>query len=165
MVKAVLLDQLPYREPSQLVKIAEAESDTRIPETLDFTTAHDLRERSHSFEHMSLFRDGGGAIVENSEPELLSGLRVAYDYFDTLGARMQLGRSFKQEEDTPQTRFEAVLSHGLWLRRFGGDPSIVGRNVRLSGRSYLVVGVLPENFRPFMRSGLTDNPEIYTARL
>ncbi len=162
VVKAVLLDQLPYREPSQLVKIAEGEPDTGIPETLDFTTAHDLRERSHSFEHMSLFRDGGGAIVENGEPELLSGLRVAHDYFDTLGARMQLGRSFKPEEDTPQTRFEAILSHGLWLRRFGGDPAIIGRNVRLSGRSYLVVGVLPENFRPFMRSGLTDNPEIYT---
>ncbi len=163
VVKGVLLDQLPYREPSQLVKIAEGDPDTRVPETIDFTTAYDLRERSHSFEHMSLFRDGGGAIVENGEPELLSGLRVGYDYFDTLGARMQLGRTFKPEEDAPQTRYEAILSHGLWLRRFGGDPSIVGRNIRLSGRSFLVVGVLPENFRPFARSGFTDAPEIYTA--
>ena len=163
VVKGVLLDQLPYREPSQLVKIAEGDPDTRVPETIDFTTAYDLRERSRSFEHMSLFRDGGGAIVENGEPELLSGLRVGYDYFDTLGARMQLGRAFKPEEDTPQTRYEAILSHGLWLRRFGGDASIVGRNIRLSGRTFLVVGVLPENFRPFTRSGFTDAPEIYTA--
>jgi len=162
VVKGVLLDQLPYREPSQLVKIAEAEPDTRVPETIDFTTAYDLRERSHSFEDMSLFRDGGGAIVENGEPELLSGLRVGYDYFDTLGARMELGGTFKPEEDTPQTRYEAILSHGLWLRRFGGDPSIIGRDIRLSGRTFLVVGVLPENFRPFTRSGLTDAPEIYT---
>ena len=162
VVKGVLLDQLPYREPSKLVKIAEAETDTGTPETIDFTTAYDLRERSHSFSHMSLFRDGGGAIVENGEPELLSGLRVGYDYFDTLGARMQLGRTFKPEEDTSQTRYEAILSHGLWLRRFGGDPSIIGRNIRLSDRTFLVVGVLPENFRPFARSGEMDTPEIYT---
>jgi putative ABC transport system permease protein len=162
VVKGVLLDQLPYREPSQLVKIAEAETDTGTPETIDFTTAYDLRGRSHSFSHMSLFRDGDGAIVENGEPELLSGLRVGHDYFDTLGTRMQLGRTFKPEEDTPQTRYEAILSHGLWLRRFGGDASIVGRNIRLSNRTYLVVGVLPENFRPFTRSGEIDTPEIYT---
>ena len=164
VVKGVLLDQLPYREPSQLVKIAEADSDSvsTIPETIDFTTTHDLRDRSHSFEHMSLFRDGDGAIVENGEPELLSGLRVGYDYFDTLGARMQLGRTFTPEEDTPQTRFEAILSHGLWLRRFGGDPSIIGRNIHLSDRTYLVVGVLPQNFRAFTRSGQLDTPEIYT---
>jgi putative ABC transport system permease protein len=162
VVKGVLLDQLPYREPSQLVKIAEGDPDSRVPETIDFTTAYDLRERSRSFKHMSLFRDGGGAIVENGEPELLSGLRVGYDYFDTLGAQMQLGRTFKPEEDTPQSRYEAILSHGLWVRRFGGDPSIVGRNVRLSGRTFLVVGVLPENFRPFTRSDVTDTPEIYT---
>ena len=90
-------------------------------------------------------------------------MRVGYDYFDTLGVRMQLGRNFTPEEDTPQTRFEAILSHGLWLRRFGGDPSIVGRNIHLSGRSFLVVGVLPEHFRPFVRSGRNDNPEIYTS--
>jgi putative ABC transport system permease protein len=162
VVKRVLLDQLPYREPSQLVKIGEASPDTRVPETIDFTTAYDLRERSQSFQRMSLFRDGGGAIVENGEPELLSGIRVGYDYFDTLGARMELGRTFKPEEDTPETRYEAILSHGLWLRRFGGDPAIVGRNIRMNDRSYLVVGVLPENFRPFTRSGETDTPEIYT---
>ncbi len=162
VVKGVLLDQLPYREPSRLLKIAEADPDTPIPETIDFTTAHDLRERSHSFEHMSLFRDGGGAIVQNGEAELLTGMRVSYDYFDTLGVKMKLGRNFTAEEDTPQTRYEAILSHGLWLRRFGGDPSIIGRAVTLSNRNFVVVGVLPERFYPFVRSGRDNTPEIYT---
>lgn len=161
-VKAVLLDQLPYREPSRLLKIGEGDPDNPIAETIDFTTAHDLRERSRSFERMTLFRDGGGAIVEHGEPELLSGMRVGYDYFDTLGVRMQLGRTFRPEEDTPQTRYEAVLSHGLWVRRFGADPSIVGRQIRLSERSFLVVGILPETFRAFVRLGRQDIPEIYT---
>lgn len=162
VVKGVLLDQLPYREPSRLLKIAEASPDVPIPETIDFTTAHDFRERSHSFEHMSLFRDGGGAIVQNGEAELLTGMRVGYDYFDTLGVKMKLGRNFTPEEDTPQTRYEVILSHGLWVRRFGGDPSIIGRSINLSGRSFMVVGILPERFRPFVRSGRDDVPEMYS---
>jgi hypothetical protein len=60
---------------------------------------------------------------------------------------MQLGRSFVAKEDHPETRYEAVLTHGLWLRRFGGDPSIMGGTARLNDKPYKVVGVLPESFR------------------
>jgi putative ABC transport system permease protein len=161
-VKAVLLDQLPYRDPSSLVKVAEADPDNPLPQTVDFTTTHDLRTRSHSFESLSLFRDGGGAFVEQGQPEVLEGTRIGFDYFDTLGIKMKLGRNFREDEDHPQTRFEAILTHGLWLRRFGGDPSIVGRTIQLTGRSFAVVGVLPENFRPFVRSDQSVMPEIYT---
>src|SRR5215470_8137476 len=90
VVKAVLLNQLSFRDPERLVKIAEADPDTSDPETIDFTTTHDLRERNHSFESISLFRDGDVAIVEQGLPELLEGLRVNYDFFDTLGVTMQL---------------------------------------------------------------------------
>ena len=119
-------------------------------------------ERSHSFESISLFRDGDVALVEQGKPELLEGLRVSSDYFDTLGLKMQLGRTFVADEDHPETRYEAILTHGLWLRRFGGDPSIVGRTVRLSDKPYKVVGVLPESFRPFARLDRSAMPEIYT---
>jgi putative ABC transport system permease protein len=161
VVKAVLLNQLPYADPGRLVKISTAAPDTPLPETIDFTTTHDLRQRSHSFQSMSLFRDGAGAIVEQGHPELLDGLRVGYDYFDTLGVKMQLGRSFLPEEDHPETRYEAILSHGLWLRRFGSDPAIIGRTIRLSDRSYKIVGVLPERFQPVLRSDRSVVPEIY----
>jgi putative ABC transport system permease protein len=161
VVKAVLLNQLPYADPGRLVKISTAAPDTPLPETIDFTTTHDLRQRSHSFQSMSLFRDGAGAIVEQGHPELLDGLRVGYDYFDTLGVKMQLGRSFLPEEDHPETRYEAILSHGLWMRRFGSDPAIIGRTVRLSDRSYKIVGVLPERFQPVLRSDRSVVPEIF----
>jgi len=161
-VKAVLLDQLPYREPNRLVKIAEGDPGTPVPQTVDFTTTYDLRSRSHSFESLALFRDGGGAFVEQGQPEVLEGMRVGHDYFATLGINLQLGRDFQEEEDHPATRYEAILTHGLWLRRFGGDPSVVGRTIKLSGRSFTVVGVLPENFRPFARSDKAVLPEIYT---
>ncbi len=162
VVKAVLLDQLPYRDPGRLVKVAEADPDTPVPETIDFTTTYDLRARSHSFESLSLFRDGGGAFVEQGQSELLQGMRVGYDYFDTLGVKMQLGRAFLPDEDHPETRYEAILTHGLWLRRFGGNPAVIGQTIRLSGRSFTVVGVLPASFYAFTRSDQSVLPEVYT---
>jgi putative ABC transport system permease protein len=160
VVKAVLLNQLPYRDPDRLVKIAQSAPDTPRPETVDFTTAYDWRTRSHSFETLSLYRDAAGAIVEQGHPELLNGMRVNYDYFDTLGVRMHLGRAFLPEEDRPDRRFELVLTHGLWMRRFGGDPHTVGRTLRLSESSFTVVGILPAGFQPLVRPG-GKLPEMY----
>ena len=160
-VKAVLLNQLPYRDPDRLVKLGETDAGEKRAETVGYTTAYDWRRLSHSFESMSLYRDAAGAIVERGEPELVSGLRVNYDFFDTLGIRMQIGRGFLPEEDRPDRRYEVVLAHGLWTRRFGGDPNIVGRVIRLSDSSFTVVGVLPAGFRPLEIPGSAGTPEIF----
>src|SRR5215472_12279367 len=79
VVKAVLLNQLPFRDPERLVKIAEAEPDTSDPETIDFTTTYDLRERNQFFESISLFRDADVTMLQQGQPEVLEGLRVNYD--------------------------------------------------------------------------------------
>src|ERR1041385_1901751 len=71
VVKAVLLNQLPYRDPGSLVAVAESDPETPRPITVDFTTVYDWRARSHSFEHMSLYRGAAGALAENGDPELL----------------------------------------------------------------------------------------------
>ena len=148
VVRGVLLKPLPYYEPDRLVKVAEFDPRTPQPVTVDFTTTYDWRVRSRSFESMSLYRDATGAIVEGGQPELLEGLRVNYDYFTTLGVKMQLGRAFLPEEDRPDRRFAAILTHDFWIRRFGGDPNIIGKVLRLSDSSFTVVGVLPAEFRP-----------------
>lgn len=160
-VKAVLLNQLPYREPQRLVKLGEADSGRKRAETIGYTTAYDWRRLSHSFESMSLYRTAAGAIAEHGQPELVSGLRVNYDFFDTLGVRMQIGRSFLPDEDRPDRRYEVVLAHGLWMRRFGGDPNIIGRVIRLSDSSFTVVGVLPASFRPLEIQGSAGPPELF----
>ncbi len=161
VVKAVLLNQLPYRQPDRLVTVAEGDPGDVKPVTVDFTTTWDWRARSHSFDSLSLFRDASAAIAEGSEPELLRGLRVNYDYFDTLGVRMYLGRTFLPEEDRPDRRREIILSHGLWTRRFGADRHIVGRALRLSESSFTVVGVLPADFRPVVPPGTSEPPEMF----
>ncbi len=161
VVKAVLLNQLPYQQPDRLVALGASDSADTRPETTDYTTTYDWRRLSHSFESMSLYRDGSGAMLERGEAELLQGQRVAYDFFDTLGVRMQIGRTFLAEEDRPDRRYEIILSHGLWMRRFGGDAKIVGRVIRLNESSYTVVGVLPAGFRPLEISGSAGYPEMF----
>ena len=160
-VKAVLLNQLPYREPDRLVKLGEADAGQTRAETIGYTTAYDLRRLSHSFASMSLYRGAAGALVAHGESELLTGLRVNYDFFETLGIRMQFGRAFLSEEDRPDRRYEVILANGLWMRRFGGDPRIVGRVIRLSDVPFTVVGVLPASFRPLEIPGLPETAEIF----
>src|SRR5258708_2450463 len=105
VVKAVLLNQLPYRQPDRLVALGEDDSGDKRPETIGYATAFDWRRLSHSFESMSLYRDGSGAIVERGDAEVVAGLRVNYDFFDTLGVGMQMGRGFIPAGDHPRTRY------------------------------------------------------------
>ena len=161
VVKAVLLNQLPYREPDRLVALGEADSGETHPETVGFTTAYDWRRLSHSFESMSLYRDARGAIVERGEPELLGGMRVNYDFFKTLGIAMRIGRDFLPEEDQPDTRHEVILSHSLWIRRFGGDPQVLGRSIRLSDAAFTIVGVLESDLTTLPIPGSSGVPEIF----
>ena len=161
VVKAVLLNQLPYRQPDRLVMVAESDSFSVRPVTVDFTTTYDWRARSHSFERLSLFRGWSSALVEHDTPELINGMRVNYDFFDTLGAKMQLGRTFRTEEDTAARWHVMILSHGLWLRRFGADPAVIGRQVRLNESTFTIVGVLPAGFQPLTLSQTDNAPEMF----
>jgi putative ABC transport system permease protein len=159
-VKAVLLNRLPYGDPDRLVKLGESDDGDTRAGTVGYTTVYDWRRLSHSFESMSLYRDAAGAIVERGEPELVKALRVNYNFFGTLGIRVQLGREFLPGEDRPDRRYVAILAHGLWMRRFGGDPGIVGRVIRLSDHPFTVVGVLPASFRTLEIEGM-GTPEIF----
>jgi putative ABC transport system permease protein len=149
VVKAVLLNQLPFRDPDSLVVIATSGADSIRPVTVDYTTTYDLRSRVRSFESMSLYRQWRSALIGEGDPELVNGLRVNFDYFQTLGVNMQLGRTFLEEEDRlDRWNKVLILSHALWVRRFGGDPGIIGRTIQLNESSFTVVGVLPAGFRP-----------------
>jgi len=160
VVRGVLLKPLTYATASRLVKVSEADPDGPRNVTVDFTTTSDLRALSRSFESLSLYRDSSGAIVGSGEPEVIEGLRVSYDYFATLGVKMALGRAFLPEEDRPETRREVILTHGLWMSRYGGDPHILGRKLVLSDASFTVVGVLPRGFHPLADGYVV--PEMYT---
>jgi putative ABC transport system permease protein len=161
VVKAVLLSALPYPQADRLVSVATGvPGDGRI-QNVDFATTFDFRERSRSFDHVVLYRGWSRTNVGESEPELIRGQKIGHDFFDMLGVKMLHGRSFRKQEDAPDRDRVLVLSHSLWLRRFGGDPGVVNRTVQLNGASYEVAGVLPPGFRPVRAYADSPAPEMY----
>ena len=160
--KAVLLNPLPYREPQRLVTLAIVSPDMPDNPLVDPVTVEDWRTRSRSFESISLYGDASSVLMENGQGEIVRGLRVNSNFFDTLGVKMWLGRAFLPEEDRPDRKFTAIiLSHGIWMRRFGGDPRIIGRVLDLNDFHYTVTGVLPADFTPLLHGTTELLPEIY----
>lgn len=163
VVDALLLNELPYRDPSRIVVLTgtfveKGELQEWPISQMDF---EDWRRQNGVFEEMSVYSPGDFALnlggEEEHDAERLSGELVSWSYFPLLGVQPALGRFFGREEDSkPMEDYVAVLSHDLWRRRFGGDPAIVGKPVQLNGRPYLVLGVGPKGFR-----GLTDKADVW----
>jgi putative ABC transport system permease protein len=149
LVNGVLLRPLPFHDPDRLAVVWERDQSGH-PGNATFATYTDWKAMSSSFEELALYTAWQPALMSSGDPEQLSGLRVTNNYFRTLGIRPALGRDFRPEEDTPSTRNVVVLGHGLWQRRFGADPNIVGGTVTLNTVSYVVAGVLPPDFQSLM---------------
>lgn len=161
VVKAVLLNQLPYRDPSRVVALSIVDPNTSSGEGVSGWTIKQWRERAQSFESISLYGDSSRTLAENGDAEVLRGLRVNYQFFDTLGVSVQLGRVFHADEDRWPRANVVILSHGLWERRFGGDPRIIGQVLNLSTEAYRVIGVLPAARYPLRMSNPAETPEIF----
>ncbi len=146
VVNAVLLRPLPYRDPSRLVLMNE--SSKQLPDmSVSYPNYLDWRDRSRSFERIAAVQPAQYTLSGVERPERLGGWNVTADFFPTLGVTPVVGRGLTQQDDRPGAPPVALLTYGLWQRRFGGDPSVVGRALTLSGRSVAVIGVLPASFR------------------
>jgi putative ABC transport system permease protein len=143
VVNAVLLQPLPYKNPEQLVMVWENATHLGFPkDTPSAANFLDWRAQNTVFTGMSAMAQKNFNLTGVGEPERLDGRRVSANLFDVLGVQPRLGRGFLPQEDTPGTRV-VILSHGLWQRRFGSDPRIIGQALNLNGESYSVVGVMP----------------------
>ncbi|HEV2665766.1 MAG TPA: ABC transporter permease, partial [Blastocatellia bacterium] len=150
VVNAVLLSPLPYIEPERLVWIwgnFRGGTNTASVSQLDFL---DYREQNRSFEHLGAFSSENAFVnlTGGGEPERLRASVVTANYFDIFGVKPALGRGFTAEEEQLGRHLAVVLSYGLWQRRFGGDPSIIGKTIMLNDRSLNVLGVMPAGFQP-----------------
>ena len=151
VVDSVLLRPLPYKDSDRLVVAMhgpEASSPVSPADYLDY------REQARSFEGLAAAQAWGGTLGGGDRPERVSGLQVSANLLDVLGVPALHGRTFVEGEDQPGRDRVAVLSYGLWQRRFGADPAIVGRDISVDGQSYRVVGVMPAAFRfaPFWQT-------------
>jgi putative ABC transport system permease protein len=148
-VKPILLDPLPYPNARQIMMIWEMGGD-RLPSALAFGTFQGLAQQTRSFTAVAVMKPwqpttqpmGSGV----DRPERLEGQRVSADYFRTLGASPLLGRDFVREDDRLHGPNLVILSDALWRRRFAGDRSLVGKQVRLDHELYTVAGVMPASF-------------------
>ncbi len=165
VVNTVLLRPLPLPEPDRLMAFWHSAPAKGLPEALlnDALFAF-YRDRSQMYERMAAYEGARLVLTGYGEPELLAGARVTFDYFQTLGQDPLHGRVFLPEEDAPDDNNVAILSHGLWQRRFGGDPKIVGQAIRLDDRPMVVVGIMPAGFdfpNPAERIGMSDHIQLW----
>lgn len=176
VVRSVLLKPLPFRDPDRLVMIYEHFRDPSMnSQGFNYNAVspadyHDWREQTHGFEDMAAWRYAQFNLTgEHSElPELVSARGASWNLFSLLGVDAAIGRTFTESEDRSDGS-AVILTWNLFERRFGGNPSMVGRQIHLDGKPYTVVGVLPKWFTypdarvqlwvPFT-SGLP--PEIFT---
>ncbi len=159
VVDAVLLRELPYRNPSSLVVLTG--TSTEKGKTVDWPISQpdfdDLRKESRSFADLSVFGDLAFNLEHDKEAERLQGELVSAGYFRLLGLSPAEGRFFTAEEDAaPFEHYVVVLGHQLWKTRFGGDPGVLGTLLTLNGQRYRVVGVAPQGFR-----GLGDKADLW----
>jgi putative ABC transport system permease protein len=147
VVNTILLKPLTYPEPESLVQLTNVSPQGKFP-VANVPKFNIWRQQTAVFQFVAGYDQGGAGLnlTGGDNPEQVQGLHVTADYFPLFGAPVQTGRTFTAAEDSPNGGHVVVLSYGLWKRRFGGDPNIVGTNIQLDGQPYLVVGVIGSKF-------------------
>ena len=163
VVQAVLLSPLPYPHPEQLVRVYD---DLRGSNSRDVGVSApelwDLRDRSDVFHDLSAVWPTDANLTGGEKPERIEALGTSTNYFTMLAARPELGRVYTSNDEQPGFIEGAVLSDGFWRREFGGDPKALGKQIRLDGDLYTVIGVMPPDFRHPGRS-LAGDVEVWLA--
>jgi putative ABC transport system permease protein len=145
VINAVLLRPLPYQDPDRLVTLLETVADRPIG--VSYPNFVDWRNQNNVFENLAAVRQRESFNLTGAgESERLQGRLVSANFLSTLGVKPILGRDFVNEDDRPGVARAVILSHALWQRRFGGDQSIIGRQLTLNRESFTVVGITPADF-------------------
>jgi putative ABC transport system permease protein len=178
VVNAELLRPLPFRDPGQLVRVATANARLHtVSGAVSYPDFADWRSQNHVFQDIAAYVDSSFALTGTERPAHLQAATVTAGMFNLLGVSPELGRGFLPVDDEPHHHV-AILSHGLWKERFGGDPQIIGRVITLDNSAYTVVGVMPANFQYLlqretpalwssfspMRESTTDSPTMADER-
>jgi predicted permease len=160
VLNAVLLRPLPYADPERLVLIGER-GPNGSANNVGYTTFLDWRDRGRGFEEMTLIRSWNPTLIANGQAERVSGMRVAANFFHTLGVKPAIGRDFTSVDDTPTGWQVVILSDSAWRRTFDADPGIVGRPISMNGLTFTVIGVMPPSFEPLISERFYTRADIW----
>jgi predicted permease len=148
VLEGVLLKPLPYPRPDELVGVWHSAAGFNIKElNMAPSTYFIYREQGRAFQDLAVYQRDSVSVTGTTEPERVAALDVTDGVLPLLGIQPLLGRVFTRQDDQPGTAETAVITHGYWRRRFGGDPAIVGKNIIADGKPREIIGVLPERFR------------------
>ena len=157
VVNGVLLRPLPYENPDRLVLIW-GHNATTARDALSVPDFQDYRDQNQVFDQMCAFAYDDSIMEMGDEPEHLEGLMTSANYFSTLGVQIAQGRAFQSEEDQPGATRVAIIGDGLWKRRFGSDPNIVGQTLSLNGAKFTVIGIASSAFQSPIPE---ENPQVW----
>ncbi|HKJ91928.1 MAG TPA: ABC transporter permease, partial [Longimicrobiales bacterium] len=147
VIDGVMLRPLPYPQPDRLVRVFNSYPNAGA--VRGSNSAPDYfyrRERVPAFQNVAEYQMWGNTVGEAGSPERAQSMRVTASFFPLLGVKPLLGRTFTDDEMEPGTAQKVVLSYGFWQERYAGDPSAIGKDLRVDGRPFTIVGVLPEGF-------------------
>ena len=154
VVRPVLFEPLAYPRPERILAIDTRGDDGALVQNT-FGTFLELDRRAQAMESLAAFKPWQPTLTGGTEPQRLEGQSVSASYFDVLGVQPTLGAGFDAAADRPGGRAEVILSDALWRSRFGTDPEILGRTLRLDGEAYAVVGVMGPGFENATAPGAT----------
>jgi putative ABC transport system permease protein len=143
VVYAVLFRPLPFADPGGVLLVREIWRG--MPGSMSVGNWADVRREDRLFQHLVPMQGASVNLAGSDQPENVAAARVGADFFALLGVAPALGRAFLPEEDRPGSDGVVVLSDGLWRRRFGADPAVIGRDVRIDGVPRRVIGVMPRS--------------------
>jgi predicted permease len=149
IVRSVLLKPLPYGDRERLVMLYERSADGKFPyNSVAGGSFLAWRREAKNFEQIAAWQQAGYNLSGTSEqlPELIVGAPVSWNLFAAIGVQPVMGRGFEESEDRAGADATVILSWGLWKRRFGGDPAMVGKTVQLDAKAYTVIGIMPAWF-------------------
>jgi len=164
VINAVLLKSVPYKDPASLVLVwgdSRTESSLRKHNQVSWTDIADVRAQTSALEDVATYSGWFPIMSGQGEAERVPAIQVGDGFFKIMKGAPLLGRVFTPEEQVDGKDFVVILGHGLWQRRFGADPNIVGKSVVLNGRPYNIVGVMGPDFRPLPASLVSPEGQFY----
>jgi putative ABC transport system permease protein len=158
VLEGILLKPLPYPKSQQLVIVNHSAPGINVKELPNSPSTYFVyRDQNRSFQDIALITGDSVSVTGVAEPEQVRAERVTDGLLPVLGVAPAMGRSFSPQDDSPGNPKTTILMYGYWQRKFGGDPAILGRTIKIDGEQHQVIGVMPQSFRFF---GQTEDPAL-----
>lgn len=168
LVNGILLKPLPYHDPDRLAALWEINPEFTDAFTFRLVSAYEFiewRKECRSIESMALIQGIAANVTGLGEPQRVDGAAVSPSFFHVLGVNPALGRAFADEEEQESKRLVAVLTDHFWRRNLNADPRILGKTIRVNGRTHMIIGVLGPEYRHPLTDASTTQVELFIPKV